>query len=73
MFYPSLYDGDGNTQWISMARIWMRDSKGISYGQLSETIVEMQSQRRSLAVPSVPKNHAKTEMLALQSIQGSDP
>ena len=53
-------------------RSWMRDSKGISYGQPSNAIVEWQSQRSSLAVPSAPKNEAKREILAIKYIRGYD-
>lgn len=60
VFYPSLSDGDWDTQWISGARIWMGYVEGISYGQPSNDTVERQSQRRSLAVPSAPKIWAKT-------------
>lgn len=59
VFYPGLYDDNWETQWISKARIWMRDSKGISHGQPSNTFVGRQSQRSSLAVPSAPKSRAK--------------
>lgn len=48
----------------------MRETKGISYGQPSNDIVEGMSQKHSLPAP---KNKANTEILALWIIQGFDP
>lgn len=71
VFYPSLYDGDGDTQWISCARIWMTNSKGISHGQPSNGIVEGESQRSSVPLPPAPKKSgARTEILALAKHSG---